>query len=527
MDAFEKPGSLARASLMPPKKPSDRGWLRVIPVVLLLAAAGTEMQVATQEQIISLVCNSDKFVNHTCGSDAVLDDASTWSSYIQIGFGIAAVLASSCYGSISDRYGRKSIMFISVAGNLVTVVCAALVGTLNISAWKETLILANVVGGLSGGTTITLMGVFAYIADSCPPHLRSVRFPIIEAVYAFGGFGAYYLGGLVATLHGETSVLWVITGLFVMLLLYIPTLPETRVVATTKPLAWHQMHSFKSIASLLQPESTNANMWSFRARLALVITFLLAFLSFLGGFSTTTVIFKTSRYGWSDYDIGVFNAMYSGGRALALLLSVAISCLNLSQQYKVRLLPLMLVICGISNMCISFSTNVLIASFCGALAGVTIPISFGYLRAMVSSSVDATMQGEALAALSFLESVDSLLAPMLFNNLFKVKGSFPKGSLAIWTWGGLSILAAFPLLWVLFKRDNTHDFGSFIDSANNDNDNDSDSGSGSGNANDSDSENANLYADKKRFLSINHDDGRSLESDNITDSTPLLHITEP
>ena len=95
-------------------------------------------------------------------------------------------------------------------------ICAALVGTLQITQWRLALMVASVLGGLTGGSTVTLMGIFAYLADSCPPVDRTDKFPIVEATYAVGGFISYLSGGFLSTYYGETATLWVIVAILIV-----------------------------------------------------------------------------------------------------------------------------------------------------------------------------------------------------------------------------------------------------------------------------------------------------------------------
>jgi len=121
----------------------------------------------------------------------------------------------------------------------------------------------------------------------------------------------------------------------------------------------------------------------------------------------------------------------------------------------------LLVVFGLCNFCTSFTTSVQTASVFGAVAGLTVPISFGYLRAMASNSVGPAMQGEALAAIAYIESLDSLLAPIIFNSLFTIHPPFgPPGALPFWA---ISILAVASSV-VLFRMKPQQRVGSRLDS---------------------------------------------------------------
>jgi len=89
----------------------------------------------------------------------------------------------------------------------------------------------------------------------------------------------------------------------------------------------------------------------------------------------------------------------------------------------------------------------------GAIAGLTVPISFGYLRAMASNSVGPAMQGEALAAIAYIESLDSLLAPIIFNSLFTIDPPFGlSGALPFWSIGILAVASAVVLFQMKPQR---------------------------------------------------------------------------
>ena len=129
----------------------------------------------------------------------------------------------------------------------------------------------------------------------------------------------------------------------------------------------------------------------------------------------------------------------------------------------------LLVVFGLCNLLTSFTTSVQTASVFGAIAGLTVPISFGYLRAMASNSVGPAMQGEALAAIAYIESLDSLLAPIIFNSLFTIDPPFglPSGALPFWSIGILAVTSAVVLFRMKPQR-----LGLRLNSGENDGDDD-------------------------------------------------------
>eukprot|EP00041_Stephanoeca_diplocostata_P022371 m.532525 g.532525 ORF g.532525 m.532525 type:complete len:536 (+) comp22046_c0_seq4:270-1877(+) len=431
---------------------SNNAWFAIIPVVLVCAAAVNQLRVTMQEQIVALVCDEYKQTNHsvTCDDKRIIHDANQWVQYGQTAFGVANLLMSSIYGSLSDRYGRKLVMWMSILGNVVIALASAYVGTWHTLSWRAVLTAASAVGGLGGGTTITLMGAFAFVADSCPPKHRTTTFTLIEAFYGVGGMLAYLGGGYLSTQRGETYTLWIIVGVLSVLCLYISMIPESLEPQHKSKMRCKKLHSFRAVLVLLQREeglSSNA----LRSRVAILVAFAVAFMGFLGGFNVTTLFFKTSQYNWSDYEIGLYNSVCQGARALTLVLAPIISCMHLQETQKRSMIQSFLVIFGLCNIAIPWTTDVVYICLLGGTAGLVLPTAFGYLRGMVSASVSPTMQGEALGGLAFVESLDTLLASILFNSLFNINvpshgGGVPaNGSAAFWAIGAFGVLAGLVL----------------------------------------------------------------------------------
>ena len=78
-------------------------------------------------------------------------------------YALCQFLAAPAFGALSDRYGRKIILIISLLGSVVGYVLLGVGGAL----WV--LFLGRIIDGLTAGNISTL---FAYIADSTEPHER-------------------------------------------------------------------------------------------------------------------------------------------------------------------------------------------------------------------------------------------------------------------------------------------------------------------------------------------------------------------
>ena len=92
-------------------------------------------------------------------------------------FSLCQLVAAPILGDLSDRYGRRPILIISLIGTVVSFVMLALAQSLTM------LFIARIVDGLSGGNISTAR---AYVADVTEPKDRSRAFGLIGAAFGLG-----------------------------------------------------------------------------------------------------------------------------------------------------------------------------------------------------------------------------------------------------------------------------------------------------------------------------------------------------
>ena len=101
-------------------------------------------------------------------------------------FAACTFLAAPIFGALSDRYGRKKILIISLLGSVIGYILFGIGGAL----WV--LFLGRIIDGLTAGNISTL---FAYIADSTEPQERTKWFSYIGAAMGIGCMIGPALGG--------------------------------------------------------------------------------------------------------------------------------------------------------------------------------------------------------------------------------------------------------------------------------------------------------------------------------------------
>jgi MFS transporter, DHA1 family, tetracycline resistance protein len=107
-------------------------------------------------------------------------------------FAFCAFCAAPVLGALSDRYGRRPIMVLSLFGSAVGYLIFGLGGAL----WV--LFLGRIIDGLTAGNVST---IYAYVADTVAPAKRGRVYGLLGAV---GGLG-FMLGPVIGGLLGATS----------------------------------------------------------------------------------------------------------------------------------------------------------------------------------------------------------------------------------------------------------------------------------------------------------------------------------
>jgi DHA1 family tetracycline resistance protein-like MFS transporter len=155
-----------------------------------------------------------------------LSQAALWGGVLSTSYAVMQFLFGPIIGSLSDRYGRRPILLISLLVMSLDYLVMAIAPTI----WL--LLIARIVAGITAATYSTAT---AYIADITPPERRGARFGLIGACFGVGFVAGPLIGGLLAAidLHAPfyaaaaLALANMIFGWFV--------LPETVTDATRRP----------------------------------------------------------------------------------------------------------------------------------------------------------------------------------------------------------------------------------------------------------------------------------------------------
>ena len=323
-----------------------------------------------------------------------LAQAAVWGGIMSAAFAVMQFLFGPVVGALSDRWGRRPVLLISLLAMAADYVIMALAGSL----WL--LLVGRILGGITAATHSTAN---AYMADISAPHEKAQRFGLLMAGFGVGFVLGPILGGFLAE-YGTRAPFWAAGALALAnALLGFAVLGESLPRRRRRRFSWARANPFGAFRAV--------------ARLAGVAPLLAVFFLFNVAtyvYPAVWAFFLTERFGWGEGTIGLSLGIYGLSYALAMAFLV--------QPTMARLGPRGTVIFGLAMECVTW---VLIASLTdGRVLLAMIPIAalgslaMPALQAAMSDSVAPTAQGELQGLLTSVSALSMATAPVLMTQVF-------------------------------------------------------------------------------------------------------------
>ncbi|MFT4022724.1 MAG: TCR/Tet family MFS transporter [Flavihumibacter sp.] len=323
-----------------------------------------------------------------------ISDASRYSGWLGFAYAITQFVFAPVIGNLSDQYGRRPVLLLSLLGFGVDYLFLAFAPTIGL------LFVGRVIAGMFGASFTTAA---AYIADISTPQNRAQNFGMIGAAFGLGFIIGPVLGGLLGDYGARVpfiaaavlSLLNALYGFFV--------LPESLPPEHRRAFDWKRANP---LGSLLQ-------LKKYPAIAGLIATLILVYVSAHAVQSTWT-FFNIYKFKWDErlmgYSlgfVGLMVAIVQGG-----LIRYIIPRLGNERSVYTGLLfySAGFALYGLATQSWMMFAFTMVYSM-GGIAGPA-------LQGIISSAVPANEQGELQGALTSLMSVTSIIGPPFMSNLF-------------------------------------------------------------------------------------------------------------
>ena len=326
--------------------------------------------------------------------DGNISEASKISGLLLVAYAVMQFLFSPLIGNLSDKYGRRPVLLLSLLGFGLDYIFMAFAPTI---AW---LFIGRIIAGITGASFTTAS---AYIADVSTPEKRSQNFGMIGVAFGLGFIIGPVIGGVLGKIDthypfyaaAALALLNAAYGYFI--------LPESLAKENRRPL---DLKRCNPLGSLLQ-------LKKYPKVIGLAVCL---FVVYFAGHAVQSVwtFYTMQKFRWDEdlvgYSlgfVGICIAIVQGG-----VIRVAIPKLGEQRSIWIGLLlySVGMLLFGLANQ--GWMMFVFMIPY--ALGGIAGPA----LQGVMTHEVPANEQGELQGGLTSLMSLSSIFGPWFMTYVF-------------------------------------------------------------------------------------------------------------
>ena len=325
---------------------------------------------------------------------ANLSDAALWGGILAASYAVMQFLFSPIVGNLSDRFGRRPVLLLSLFVMMLDYVVLALAG----SIWL--LFLGRLIAGIAASTQSTAL---AYMADISAPEKRAQNFGLISAGFGVGFVLGPILGGFLggfdvrapfvaaACIAGGNLVL----GWFIV--------PETLAPEKRRPFQWMRANP---LGGFLQMGKLPGVKWLLAVMLAYQIS------NFV--YPSIWAYFTQAAFEWDVRMVGLSLTAY--GVAMAITQGVLIRPI-MKRLGEVRTVRYGLALNIVSLVAFGFASEGWMVWFLipiSALGAVVAPA----MQSFMSRAAGDDQQGELQGVLASIAALSMIISPLVMTQAF-------------------------------------------------------------------------------------------------------------
>lgn len=365
---------------------TSRPALGFILLTLLLDVLGFGLLIPVAPKLVQSLLHGGR------GGDE--GEAAAAVGYLTATYALMQFLFAPALGALSDRFGRRPVLLVSIFGSGLDYFAMALSPNLPI------LFVTRAINGISGAS---MTAASAYIADTTTPEKRAAGFGLMGAAFGLGFILGPLMGGWLGAFDirlpfyvaGGLSWLNWLYGLFVLPESLPPSLRSRFDARKANPIgALPNLSRYPLVAGLA------ASLFLFNLAMF--------------GLHATWALYTDYRYGWTPKEIGFSLALVGIGAAVVQA-GLAARIIRAIGERAALLIGagvgvLAYVGYGSATQGWMIYTVIVLAS----LAGIAQPAS----QSLITRTVLPTEQGAVQGALTSLQSLANILGPILGSQVF-------------------------------------------------------------------------------------------------------------
>ena len=326
--------------------------------------------------------------------NADISEAAKYGGWLAFAYAFTQFVFAPIVGGLSDKYGRRPIILISLFGFAIDYLFLSIAPTI---LW---LFVGRIFAGITGASFTTAS---AYIADISSPENRAKNFGMIGAAFGLGFVIGPVIGGLLGQYGSRVpfiaaGVLYLLNFLYGFFILPESLKPENR-----REFDWKRANPIGAFRSLKRYPNL----------ISLVVVLFLVYVASKaveGNWSFFTIY----KFGWDEKMVGISLGV------VGILVSIVQGGLvrvinpklgnNKSIYIGLSLYTLGMFLFAFASQ--SWMMFAILVPYClGGIAGPAI-------QAMISSNVKPNEQGEISGTLTSIMSVAAIVGPPLMTSIF-------------------------------------------------------------------------------------------------------------
>lgn len=320
--------------------------------------------------------------------------AAIWGGILVTSFAVMHFIFGPILGSLSDRFGRRPVLLISLLVMTLDYLVMALAG----SIWL--LFLTRIIGGITAATQSTAS---AFIADISEPHEKSANFGLLGAAFGIGFVLGPGIGGLLGEL-GTRAPFYAAAALAAVNLLFgWFVLPETVTDRIRRPFSLRRANPFGAFMAL-------SKLDGLRRMILLIFLYEFAFIAY----PATWAYFTKETFRWTPGMVGLSLALFGIGMAIAQGVLIRPALRRFGERGTI--------VYGFGFNLLAFLALTMITNGWVALAfipltslGAIVPPA---LQGLMSQRAGDDQQGELQGVISSAKSVAMIFSPLVMTQLF-------------------------------------------------------------------------------------------------------------